>query len=1224
MGKIGDSKSFSVGYIFASIAMMMFILMMVSCDSSGSGGDSLQPGGSAAREGIFVDSVIEGLEYETSTHSGVTDKDGTFKYAEGETVNFFIGDLFIGEARTKAVISPLDLVPDAVNETHPAVINIARLLQTMDWDGNCDNGITITALARKTLTGVYSINFDQSTDDFSNDLNVQALLDNLNNADVFGMEKRMLYDADSAMSHFQHTLQEHPSITIKAPSGGEKLMAKDDCEITWKAVSFIRNVAILISTDGGLTWNETPITASTPNDGSYTWDAVPFTLKSTQCRFRIADADAIAENESIADASARVVHDDTDGDFTIHLTKGKVQELIQTSRAEDSDNDNLPDDVEQMLGTSPRKRDSDNDGIFDYDEIFGGTGYRPDEPLADQDNDGKIAALDADEDDDNINDGELIDTDGDGIPNYLEYYGFTYDWFSDTYSLWDGVSIDEKYFKTDPLQPSTDQDPYSDGMEASGNLIDVLIHHPGNLPMVPAYPNIVVQLEGYEVILNSDISYSRGGSFSEQTSWSRQTTVERSFETGLNWEVGTEVGVKAGALDWGGAKYSAKIGMNYNWTQTNSASKSFGASITEESNWQKAVSSNPSTAAKIKLKLKVYNYGTAAASNIIPTLTMKIGGMSVMTFKPNDPMGILEPGGIYPAQEGTYWVVDKIHSTDTEIFLSLDELRALESGAPLNIEVTQIDGEVMLLNASGQWEFAGKWGEYMARCEAVSANIKIDIGDGNFIHHLVYADDTKTAPIITLGDALRWIANYEERSDAPYMSYIDRFGFPQEAALVDWNFIFDQNTLIKNGVNLETKEVPEGLGLTDMILNQDTSIIIRAPREVIGLLEPEIYYAYYDHETRTIKVAAGDYNGITGAFFIDKDGTKHPMEEVMKGTGEFVFDTATISEIYEPIFNVATDVEGELVESVEVLNRDGASLVRHVIATFSPDRAAKTVQITGVGISARSNVITANIDHDEYFPPKIKAYLSNGDVLDLDPHPMYWDPQFDQQWQYNYANANYVPRDFAGAWVIAEVETECNVSPSPTANGSSNCFAAYQIPEDAVFDDGSCGSGEVQLSGYFTGGWPVTYHVVYYAIDFDNVDAGSCVAVPIRQEENVLYDGFNYDVKYDLALKPLDRHGYLEAIHGAKEVPGSVAFEDINAGNIVGRASQDGTGGVDFFDWATGVTKTTESYPNKMWVINTDGGKYVKLKINWVYERHYAFTTHSVAHARILWATYEP
>ena len=62
--------------------------------------------------------------------------------------------------------------------------------------------------------------------------------------------------------------------------------------------------------------------------------------------------------------------------------------------------------------------------------------------------------------------------------------------------------------------------------------------------------------------------------------------------------------------------------MNYNWTQTNSTSKSFGASITEESNWQKAVSSNPSTAAKIKLKLKVYNYGTAAASNIIPTLTI--------------------------------------------------------------------------------------------------------------------------------------------------------------------------------------------------------------------------------------------------------------------------------------------------------------------------------------------------------------------------------------------------------------------------------------------------------------------------------------------------------------------------------------------------------------------------------------------------------------------------
>ena len=99
---------------------------------------------------------------------------------------------------------------------------------------------------------------------------------------------------------------------------------------------------------------------------------------------------------------------------------------------------------------------------------------------------------------------------------------------SDTYALWNGEDMDQPYFKTDPLQPSTDQDPYGDDMEASGNLMDVLVRSPGNLPMVPAYPNIVVRLEGYEVTLNAEITHSEGGSLAEETNWSRQTTIENS------------------------------------------------------------------------------------------------------------------------------------------------------------------------------------------------------------------------------------------------------------------------------------------------------------------------------------------------------------------------------------------------------------------------------------------------------------------------------------------------------------------------------------------------------------------------------------------------------------------------------------------------------------------------------------------------------------------------
>jgi hypothetical protein len=460
------SKLFCVGYLVAAMAMLLFVLTMAACDSNGGSSGGGGAGANAARQGIVVDDEIEGLEYETPTYSGLTDRSGRFQYAEGETVSFFIGDLLIGEARAKGVISPLDLVPDAADETHPAVINMARLLQTMDRNANSYNGIKITDSSRKLLAGFHSIDFDQSADDFSNDPDVQALLDILYKGGVFGRKKRMLYDADTALRHLRYTLQEHPSITIKAPNGGEELMTGKECEITWKAVSFIKNVAILVSTDGGATWNEPPITDSTPNDGSYTWDAVPTALKSTQCRFRIADADAIAEDESIAAASARVVHDDTDKDFTIHLTKGTVTDLIQSSMADDSDDDGLPDDVEQLLGTSPDNRDSDNDGVSDFDEIFGGTGYRPDQPLADQDNDGIIAALDPDENQKPIYEG--FDRDGDGLTDAQEIKGWE-NW-PDRYGLGLGTDtfgqMDAHYKVTcDPDIADTDGDGLDDYIE---------------------------------------------------------------------------------------------------------------------------------------------------------------------------------------------------------------------------------------------------------------------------------------------------------------------------------------------------------------------------------------------------------------------------------------------------------------------------------------------------------------------------------------------------------------------------------------------------------------------------------------------------------------------------------------------------------------------------------------------------------------------------------------
>jgi hypothetical protein len=82
--------------------------------------------------GRLVDAPVQGVRYVAGSLSGSTGVNGEFQYELDKPVRFFIGDIPLGEAvKGKAVITPLDLVPDGTIDT-PAVINIARLLQSLD------------------------------------------------------------------------------------------------------------------------------------------------------------------------------------------------------------------------------------------------------------------------------------------------------------------------------------------------------------------------------------------------------------------------------------------------------------------------------------------------------------------------------------------------------------------------------------------------------------------------------------------------------------------------------------------------------------------------------------------------------------------------------------------------------------------------------------------------------------------------------------------------------------------------------------------------------------------------------------------------------------------------------------------------------------------------------------------------------------------------------------
>lgn len=197
-----------MGKLCSLVALLFF---MISCGGGGGGDSANVNPPTTVQEGTFIDSAVEGLEYETATQSGVTDAAGTFRFQTGETITFSMGNVIIGQATGKETITPMDLVPSAVDVTNPTVTNICRLLQSLDEDGNVNNGIRITQAMRDEIDGK-PIDFNLSIAEFETDVDVLALFNTLNALGVFTDEAvRALRTTEQAQNHLRQTLNQNTS-----------------------------------------------------------------------------------------------------------------------------------------------------------------------------------------------------------------------------------------------------------------------------------------------------------------------------------------------------------------------------------------------------------------------------------------------------------------------------------------------------------------------------------------------------------------------------------------------------------------------------------------------------------------------------------------------------------------------------------------------------------------------------------------------------------------------------------------------------------------------------------------------------------------------------------------------------------------------------------------------------------------------------------------------------
>jgi hypothetical protein len=171
------------------------------------------PAADAARikQGYLLDSAVANIGYRTASLSGFTDTQGGYHYREGETLEFFIGELILPSVAAQPTITPLQLA-GTHDIDHPLVINIARLLQSLDTDGNATNGIDIDPRVVDLAT---AINLDQSVVAFQEDAAVINLLANA------GAAHTELVGVEAARAHLQATLDASVNDRVLLSANGE-------------------------------------------------------------------------------------------------------------------------------------------------------------------------------------------------------------------------------------------------------------------------------------------------------------------------------------------------------------------------------------------------------------------------------------------------------------------------------------------------------------------------------------------------------------------------------------------------------------------------------------------------------------------------------------------------------------------------------------------------------------------------------------------------------------------------------------------------------------------------------------------------------------------------------------------------------------------------------------------------------------------------------------------
>ena len=132
---------------------------LVACGSDGGGGFGAGGGGGGGGDpfsAYLVDAPVEGAEYSGPTNlvKDTTRKDGEFEASEG-VFEFSVGATTLGSVQLDSNWANSQVTPfDFIGVDRAEAITIARIVQGLDYDGDPQNGISISRSTREGLLTV--------------------------------------------------------------------------------------------------------------------------------------------------------------------------------------------------------------------------------------------------------------------------------------------------------------------------------------------------------------------------------------------------------------------------------------------------------------------------------------------------------------------------------------------------------------------------------------------------------------------------------------------------------------------------------------------------------------------------------------------------------------------------------------------------------------------------------------------------------------------------------------------------------------------------------------------------------------------------------------------------------------------------------------------------------------------------------------------------------------